>query len=52
MHILRTESDDALIVEEDLSDRAIGGRVRFEGSVALEVRAIERVDTALFTAED
>jgi hypothetical protein len=43
----RPQDDDALVVEEQLSNSAILGRVCSEGRVLLQIGSIERCHTTL-----
>lgn len=47
MNAVRTQGDDAFVVEEDLADRAILGGMRLERGMQLEFRRVERSDSTL-----
>lgn len=47
VHILGSQSHNTFLVNQYLANRAIGGRVRFEGGVSLKLCAIERSNPAL-----
>ena len=47
MHPFRAKGNDALLVEEQLAHGAIGGGVRLERRVSLEIGAVKGGDSAL-----
>jgi len=52
VNVSRAEGDHALFVEEELTDRSIGGWMGLEGCVSLHVHTVERRDSALHRTSD